>query len=76
MEIRPDRQEFERLARDYDVVPVVLELTSDTVTPFTVYSQLAAGGRISGQGAHSRYAGLRLWGNRQRRWARGAADGC
>jgi anthranilate synthase component 1 len=45
MEVRPDRQTFGRLARDHDVVPVVLELTSDTVTPFTVYSQLAAGGR-------------------------------
>ncbi len=45
MEVRPDRQEFERFARDYDVVPVVLELTSDTVTPFTVYSHLATGGR-------------------------------
>jgi anthranilate synthase component 1 len=45
MEVRPDKKEFERLARDYDVVPVVLELTSDTVTPFTVYSHLAAGGR-------------------------------
>ncbi len=45
MEVRPDKKEFDRLARDYDVVPVVLELTSDTVTPFTVYSHLAAGGR-------------------------------
>ena len=33
------------LARDFDVVPVVQELTSDTVTPFTVYSRLAANGR-------------------------------
>ena len=45
MEIRPTRSEFEKLARDYDVVPVVQELTSDTVTPFTVYSRLAAHGR-------------------------------
>jgi anthranilate synthase component 1 len=45
MEVRPDKNEFERLARDHDVVPVVLELTSDTVTPFTVYSHLAADGR-------------------------------
>jgi anthranilate synthase component 1 len=45
MEFRPDRQRFERLARDYDVVPVTLELTSDTVTPFTVYTRLAAIGR-------------------------------
>ena len=49
MEVRPERQTFERLARDHDVVPVVLELTSDTVTPFTVYSQLAAGGRVAGR---------------------------
>jgi len=45
MEVRPDRQEFLKLARDFDVVPVVQELTSDTVTPFTVYSRLAANGR-------------------------------
>ena len=45
MEIRPTRSEFEELARDYDVVPVVQELTSDTVTPFTVFSRLAANGR-------------------------------
>ncbi|MEJ2368338.1 MAG: hypothetical protein P8Z49_08320, partial [Acidobacteriota bacterium] len=30
---------------EYPVVPVVKELTSDTVTPFTVYSRLAARGR-------------------------------
>jgi anthranilate synthase component 1 len=45
MEVRPNKQEFSRLAREYDVVPVVQELTSDTVTPFTVYSRLAAHGR-------------------------------
>ena len=45
MEVRPNKQEFSRLARDFDVVPVVQELTSDTVTPFTVYSRLAAHGR-------------------------------
>ena len=45
MEIRPTRSEFEELARHYDVVPVVQELTSDTVTPFTVFSRLAANGR-------------------------------
>jgi len=43
--LRPDRQRFEELAAQYDVVPVVRELTSDTVTPFTVYSQLSAAGR-------------------------------
>jgi len=45
MEVRPNKQEFSKLARDFDVVPVVQELTSDTVTPFTVYSRLAAHGR-------------------------------
>ncbi len=45
MKVRPNKQEFSRLARDFDVVPVVQELTSDTVTPFTVYSRLAAHGR-------------------------------
>jgi anthranilate synthase component 1 len=43
--LRPDRDAFEELARDHDVVPVVEELTSDTVTPFMVYSRLAAAGR-------------------------------
>jgi len=45
MEIRPTRSEFDKLACDYDVVPVVQELTSDTVTPFTVFSRLAIHGR-------------------------------
>ena len=45
MQVRPDKQEFLKLARDYQVVPVVQELTSDTVTPFMVYSRLAANGR-------------------------------
>jgi len=45
VEVRPSQQEFAALARDHDVVPVVRELTSDTVTPFTVYSRLARGGR-------------------------------
>jgi anthranilate synthase component 1 len=43
--VRPDRQRFEELARSYNVIPVVQELTSDTVTPFNVYSQLATTGR-------------------------------
>ena len=45
MEVRPNKQEFLKLARDHDVVPMVQELTSDTVTPFTVYSRLAVSGR-------------------------------
>ena len=45
MEVRPNKQEFMKLAENHDVVPVVLELTSDTVTPFTVYTRLAARGR-------------------------------
>jgi anthranilate synthase component 1 len=43
--LRPDRLRFLELARTYSVVPVVRELTSDTVTPFTVYSRLAESGR-------------------------------
>jgi hypothetical protein len=31
MEVRPNKEEFSRLARDFDVVPVIQELTSDTV---------------------------------------------
>jgi anthranilate synthase component 1 len=45
MNVRPNHDEFLALARDSDVVPVVRELTSDTVTPFTVYSRLARDGR-------------------------------
>jgi anthranilate synthase component 1 len=45
MEVRPDKQEFLKLARDFDVVPVIEELTSDTVTPFTVFSRIATNGR-------------------------------
>ncbi len=45
MELRSNQDEFLEYAREYDVVPVVQELTSDTVTPFTVYSRLAANGR-------------------------------
>ncbi len=45
MDTRPTSDEFLALARDHDVVPVVRELTSDTVTPFTVYARLARGGR-------------------------------
>ena len=45
MDVRPNKQEFLALARDHDVVPVVLELTSDTVTPFTVFSRISRGGR-------------------------------
>ena len=45
MKVRPDKQDFLKLAHDFEVVPVMQELTSDTVTPFTVYSRLAAHGR-------------------------------
>ncbi|MCU0303008.1 MAG: anthranilate synthase component I family protein [Thermoanaerobaculales bacterium] len=45
MDVRPTHDEFLALARDHEVVPLVRELTSDTVTPFTVYSRLARGGR-------------------------------
>jgi anthranilate synthase component 1 len=43
--VRPDRDRFFELARDYAVVPVVQELTSDTVTPFVAFSRLAQRGR-------------------------------
>ncbi len=43
--VRPDREQFDELARHHDVVPVVEELTSDTVTPFVIYARLAARGR-------------------------------
>jgi anthranilate synthase component 1 len=43
--LRPDRLRFLELAKKHSVVPVVRELTSDTVTPFTVYSRLAGSGR-------------------------------
>ncbi len=45
LRVRPDRGRFLDLASRYRVVPVVCELTSDTVTPFTVYSRLARNGR-------------------------------
>ena len=45
MDVRPTRDDFLALARDHEVVPLVRELTSDTVTPFEVYSRLARGGR-------------------------------
>ena len=44
-DLRPNREQFEKLAKCHAVVPVVRELTSDTVTPFSVYSRLAASGR-------------------------------
>jgi anthranilate synthase component 1 len=43
--LRPHREDFLELARDHDVVPVVHELTSDTVTPFSVYATLSRWGR-------------------------------
>ena len=44
-EARPRKEQFLELAQQYEVVPVVYELTSDTVTPFTVFSRLARCGR-------------------------------
>jgi anthranilate synthase component 1 len=43
--VRPAYDDFVELARDYQVVPLVLELTSDTVTPFVVWSRLSKSGR-------------------------------
>lgn len=45
MEAQTQKHRFLELSRDYDVVPVIRELTSDTVTPFTVFSRLAQTGR-------------------------------
>ncbi len=43
--VRPGRDRFLELAARHEVVPVIQELTCDTVTPFTVWSRLAAAGR-------------------------------
>ncbi len=43
--IRPGREEFLRLAQCYPRVPVVLELTADTVTPTGMLMRLARAGR-------------------------------
>ncbi len=45
MNLRPTKSEFLELAQRHDVVPVIHQLTSDTVTPFTVFSQLSKTGR-------------------------------
>lgn len=45
MNLRPTKSEFLELAQHHDVVPVVDQLTSDTATPFTVFSQLSRTGR-------------------------------
>lgn len=45
MDIHPNKSEFLELARHHDVVPIIHQLTSDTVTPFTVFSQLSKTGR-------------------------------
>ena len=45
LNLRPTKSEFLELAQHHDVVPVVDQLTSDTVTPFTVFSQLSKTGR-------------------------------
>ena len=41
----PGRTAFLEAAAEYDVVPVVLELTSDTVTPYLAWRRLARRGR-------------------------------
>jgi anthranilate synthase component 1 len=43
--VRPDRDRFLELAESYHVIPVLQELTSDTVSPFTVYARIATTGR-------------------------------
>ncbi len=44
-EPQPGRRAFLELARDHQVVPVTLELTSDTVTPYLAWYRLARNGR-------------------------------
>jgi anthranilate synthase component 1 len=43
--LRPHHEDFLELARTHDLVPVVHELTSDTVTAFGVYATLSRWGR-------------------------------
>ena len=43
--VRPGRQDFLELAATHDVVPVLLEVMSDTVTPFGLLTALARSGR-------------------------------
>lgn len=45
LQVRPRREEFVELAQRFEVVPVIHELTSDTVTPFKVFSRLSRSGR-------------------------------
>ena len=40
MNIRPDRAEFRRLARDFTVVPVWTELLADLETPVAAFAKL------------------------------------
>jgi len=44
-EPRPGRARFLELARRYPVVPLVAELTSETLTPYLVWARLARSGR-------------------------------
>ncbi len=44
MNIRPDRAEFHRLARDYTVVPVWTELLADLETPVAAFAKLVGDG--------------------------------
>lgn len=44
-DLLPGRDVFLELARDHDVVPVVQELTSDTVTPYLAWRRLSRNGR-------------------------------
>ena len=44
MNIRPDRAEFHRLAREYTVVPVWTELLADLETPVAAFAKLVGDG--------------------------------
>ena len=42
--LRPDRRSFRRLARRYDLVPVVREVLGDLETPVSAFRKLGGGG--------------------------------
>ncbi|MGA7269904.1 MAG: anthranilate synthase component I, partial [Acidimicrobiia bacterium] len=44
MEVRPSREEFERLAADYSVVPVATTLVADRETPVSAFEKLVGDG--------------------------------
>jgi anthranilate synthase component 1 len=41
--IRPSREEFHRLARDYTIIPIYRELLADLITPVAAFARLTRG---------------------------------